>query len=67
MCIELFLCLLLAHLVADFALQTSKSCKHKREYKWRSGCHYGKNRICAGWDIDEHLHRSAGGADGDGV
>lgn len=40
MWIELFLCLLLAHLVADFVLQTAKSCKHKREYKWRSGCHY---------------------------
>ena len=41
MWIELFLCLLLAHLVADFMLQTAKSCKHKREYKWHSGCHYG--------------------------
>lgn len=40
MCVELFLCLLLAHLFADFMLQTSKSCKHKREFKWRSGYHY---------------------------
>lgn len=40
MWIELFMCLLLAHLVADFVLQTSNSCKHKRENKWRSGCHY---------------------------
>lgn len=40
MWIELFLCLLLAHLIADFMLQTSKSCNHKREYKWRSGYHY---------------------------
>lgn len=40
MWLELLLCLLLAHLIADFALQTSKSCKHKREYKWRSGYHY---------------------------
>ena len=40
MWVELFLCLLLAHLVADFALQTSESCKSKREKKWRSGCHY---------------------------
>ena len=38
--LDLFLCLLLAHLISDFALQTSKSCKHKREYKWRSGYHY---------------------------
>ena len=40
MWVELFLCLLLAHLMADFALQTSKSCKSKREKKWRSGWHY---------------------------
>ncbi len=42
MWVELFLCLLLAHLIADFALQTSNSCKNKREKKWRSGylyCH----------------------------
>ena len=26
--------------MADFALQTSKSCKSKREKKWRSGWHY---------------------------
>lgn len=57
MCIELFLCLLLAHLVADFALQTSKSCKHKREYKWRSGRHYGHAALVFGlswlvaWDL----------------
>lgn len=29
MWIELFFCLLLAHLVADFVLQTSASCKSK--------------------------------------
>ncbi len=40
MWVELFLCLLLAHMVADFVLQTSKSCKHKREFKWRSVYHY---------------------------
>ena len=40
MWVELFLCLLLAHLMADFALQTSKSCKSKREKKWHSGWHY---------------------------
>ncbi len=36
MWIELFLCLLLAHLVADFGLQTSASCKSKAEKHWRS-------------------------------
>lgn len=36
MWIELFLCLLLAHLVADFVLQTGKSCKSKADNKWRS-------------------------------
>ncbi len=36
MWIELFLCLLLAHLVADFVLQTSASCKSKTEKHWRS-------------------------------
>lgn len=40
MWVELFLFLLLAHLIADFALQTSKSCESKREKKWRSGYHY---------------------------
>lgn len=41
MWIELFLCLVLAHLVADFALQTNKICKNKAEKKWRSSYHYG--------------------------
>ena len=36
MWLELFLCLLLAHLVADFVLQTGKSCKSKADNKWRS-------------------------------
>lgn len=36
MCIELFLCLWLAHLVADFVLQTSDSCSSKAESHWRS-------------------------------
>ncbi len=40
MWLELFLCLLLVHLISDFLLQTSKSCNSKREKKWRSGCHY---------------------------
>ena len=36
MWLELFLCLLLAHLIADFVLQTNKSCKSKADNKWRS-------------------------------
>ena len=36
MWIELFLCLLLAYLVADFGLQTSSSCKSKAQKHWRS-------------------------------
>ena len=36
MWIDLFLCLLLAHLVADFGLQTSASCISKTEKHWRS-------------------------------
>lgn len=36
MWLELFLCLLLAHLVADFVFQTSASCKSKAEKHWRS-------------------------------
>lgn len=37
---ELFLCLLLAHLVADFVLQTREICKEKAERKWKSPQHY---------------------------
>lgn len=36
MWLELFLCLLLAHLVADFVFQTFASCKSKAEKHWRS-------------------------------
>ena len=36
MWVELFLCLLLAHLIADFALQTKKTCRNKAERRWRS-------------------------------
>ena len=36
MWVELFLCLLLAHLVADFVFQTSSSCKSKAEKHERS-------------------------------
>lgn len=35
MWVELFLCLLLAHLVADFVLQTTASCKSKAEKHWQ--------------------------------
>lgn len=58
MWIELFLCLFLAHQIADFALQTSKTCRHKLEYKWRSGCHYGHATLVfalswlAAWNLD---------------
>lgn len=40
MWIELFLCLMLAHLVSDFVLQTAKTCKDKEERHWRSPHHY---------------------------
>lgn len=38
--IELFLSLALAHLVADFMLQTGESCKNKKEGHWKSPHHY---------------------------
>ena len=56
MWLSLFLCLVLAHLIADFALQTSKSCKHKRDKKWGSAYHYSHAVIVialawlASWD-----------------
>ncbi len=37
---KLFLCLLLAHLVADFVFQTTAFCKSKAEKHWRSGHQY---------------------------
>ena len=40
MWIELVLCLVLAHLVADFMLQTGESCKDKKEKHWKSLHHY---------------------------
>lgn len=40
MWLELFLCLVLAHLVADFVLQSNKMCKDKAEKKWKSVYHY---------------------------
>ena len=38
--IEFFLVLVLAHLVADFMLQTGRSCKDKKERRWESPHHY---------------------------
>lgn len=52
MWVELFLCLLLAHLVGDFVFQTTASCKSKADKHWRSGHQY--------------LHCRAGGDNGDG-
>lgn len=46
MWLELFLCLLLAHLVADFVFQTRVSCKSKAENHWRSVYHYAHSVIC---------------------
>lgn len=40
MWIELFLSLVLAHLVADFVLQTGKTCRDKKERHWKSLHHY---------------------------
>lgn len=40
MWLDLFLCLLLAHLVADFLLQTSSTCTNKRNKKWKSPYQY---------------------------
>lgn len=36
MWLDLCLCLLFAHLVSDFVLQTNNTCKHKAEKKWQS-------------------------------
>ena len=57
MWVELFTCLLLAHLVADFLLQSSRVCDDKREKKWKSLYHYIHAIIVFGlsllvvWDI----------------
>lgn len=40
MWLDLFLCLFLAHLLADFAFQTSASCKSKVKNHWRSRHQY---------------------------
>ena len=58
MWVELFLCLVLAHLVVDFVLQTNKICKDKAVKKWRSRYHYGHAMVVFGlswlvtWDLD---------------
>lgn len=41
MWVELFLCLVFAHLVADFVFQTDKICRHKIDNKWKSPYQYG--------------------------
>lgn len=54
---DLFLCLVLAHLVADFALQTGKTCRDKNERRWRSPYHYMHALLVFGlswlvsWDV----------------
>ena len=54
----MFLCLVLAHLVADFVLQTDKICKDKAARKWRSVYHYVHAAVVFGlswlvtWDVD---------------
>ena len=54
---ELVLSLALAHLVADFMLQTGKSCKDKKERHWKSHHHYVHALIVFGlswlvsWDV----------------
>ena len=57
MWLELFLCLMLAHLVADFVLQNNKVCKDKAEKKWKCWYHYVHALIVFGlawlvsWDV----------------
>lgn len=41
MWVELFLCLVLAHLLADYVFQTDKICRQKIDNKWRSPYQYG--------------------------
>ena len=58
MWLELFLCLMLAHLVADFVLQSNKVCKDKAEKKWKCWYHYAHALIVCGlawlvaWDVN---------------
>ena len=57
MWIELVLCLVLAHLVADFILQTGKTCRDKKERHWKSPHQYVHVLIVFGlawlvsWDV----------------
>ena len=57
MWIELVLCLVLAHLVADFVLQTGRTCNDKKERHWKSPHHYVHALIVFGlawlvsWDL----------------
>ena len=55
---ELFLCLLLAHLVADFVFQTSASCKSKAQKHWRSVHQYIHALIvfALAWLVSWNLH-----------
>ncbi len=54
----MFLCLVLAHLVADFVLQTNKICGDKAAMKWRSVYHYVHAAVVfwlswmVTWDVD---------------
>jgi len=48
MWLELFICLVLAHLVADYVLQSNKVCKDKTEKKWKSVYHYAHALIVFG-------------------
>ena len=41
MWVEVFLCLLAAHLIADYILQDNSICRDKTEKKWRSKYQYG--------------------------
>lgn len=58
MWLELFLCLVLAHMVADFVLQSNKVCKDKAEKKWKSVYLYVHALIVFGlawlvsWDVN---------------
>lgn len=58
MWLNLFLCLLLAHIVADFVLQNKKTCKEKIEKKWCSRYHYAHALLVFGlswlavWDAN---------------
>lgn len=59
---NLFLCLLLAHVVADFVLQSKKVCREKKEKKWCSRYHYTHALIVFGlayliaWDVNFWLY-----------